>query len=110
MPHTFTDGNLVYSVDLMLAYINIFKPAPDTVDMSSINFNISRICWSNRTVAPIDVIKNPQRYKDEYKRIMDAELKYPIIVDADLNIIDGVHRYVKSLMLRKKTIKVYRLT
>jgi hypothetical protein len=54
-----------------------------------------------------DVLKNPKKYNDEYDRIIKAKLNYPIIMDTKGNIYDGVHRYIKSKMLNKKTIKVY---
>jgi ParB-like chromosome segregation protein Spo0J len=34
-------------------------------------------------------------------------MKYPIIVDSNYNILDGVHRYAKHIIENKKTINVY---
>ncbi len=81
MPSTFTDGKIVYSVDFMFAYINIFKPKSREVDITKIKFDINRICWARRTLSPMDVLRNPDKYKDEYERIINSDLKYPIIVD-----------------------------
>ena len=39
--------------------------------------------------------------------IIKYNLKYPIIMDTKGNIFDGVHRYIKSKLLNKKTIKAY---
>ena len=35
------------------------------------------------------------------------DIKYPIIIDSNYNILDGVHRYVKHIIENKKTIDVY---
>jgi hypothetical protein len=42
------------------------------------------------------------------KRIMKADLNYPIILDEDGEIIDGRHRVIKALYLGHKTIKAVR--
>ena len=40
--------------------------------------------------------------------VNDADLKYPIILDEDGEVMDGRHRIMKALMLGKKTIKAVR--
>jgi hypothetical protein len=42
------------------------------------------------------------------KSVQDAELKYPIILDEDGEIMDGRHRIMKALLMGKKTIKAVR--
>lgn len=37
-----------------------------------------------------------------------ADLKYPIILDEDSELMDGRHRIIKALLLNKKTIKAVR--
>jgi hypothetical protein len=44
------------------------------------------------------------------KMVNDADLKYPIILCEDGNIMDGRHRLAKALLLGKKTIKAVRFT
>ena len=63
--------------------------------------------WGEGDISVNDVLKNPKKYKDDYNRINNANLKYPIIMDIKGNIYDGVHRYIKSKLLNKKIIKVY---
>ncbi len=38
---------------------------------------------------------------------MNADLKYPIILDKNNTIIDGMHRLTKAYLLKKKHIKAY---
>jgi hypothetical protein len=92
----------------MFAYINLKKPEKIKLETSKLLFNLDLNCWDKNT-KPSDVIsciKN-KKYKDEVKRIMNSDLRYPIIVNSELFIIDGVHRYVKSVLSNKKTVDVY---
>ena len=59
-------------------------------------------------VRPIDVINDikNKKYEDEVKRIKKSNIRYSIIIDTNNNIIDGVHRYVKYILNKKKTINV----
>lgn len=41
MPHTTSKGKNVYSVDLIFAYINIFKPKITKINLSSINYDMN---------------------------------------------------------------------
>ena len=43
-----------------------------------------------------------------FKAINAAELKYPIILDEDGEVMDGRHRIMKALLENKKTIKAVR--
>ena len=107
MPHTASKGKNVYSVDLMFAYINIFKPKITKINVSSINYDMNLKGWGDGDTSVNDVLQNPKKYKDDYDRINKANLKYPIIMDTKGNIFDGVHRYIKAKKLNKKIIKVY---
>ena len=42
------------------------------------------------------------------KSVNDADLKYPIILDEDGEVMDGRHRLMKALLEGKKTIKAVR--
>lgn len=42
------------------------------------------------------------------KAALDADLKYPIILDEDGEIMDGRHRLMKAMLTGKKTIKAVR--
>ena len=107
MPHTTSKGKNVYSVDLMFAYINIFKPKATKINVNTIYYNMDAKGWGDGNISVNDVLNNPKKYKDDYSRINKANLKYPIIMDIKGNIFDGVHRYIKSKLLNKKSIKAY---
>lgn len=42
------------------------------------------------------------------KAVNDADLRYPIILDEDGEVMDGRHRIMKALLEGKKTIKAVR--
>ena len=62
--------------------------------------------WDN-DITPRTVIKNPQKYKNHYNRIVNANLNYPIHINKDGTITDGYHRVIRALLLGDKTIKAY---
>jgi len=110
MPQTFSDDKKIYSVDMMFAYINIFKLKYTKIKIDQLLHNLDYKGWGNPKInlfySPKQVLENPKKYKDEIKRINESNLKYPIIVYNN-NIVDGVHRLTKSCLLNKKTIKAY---
>ena len=104
----FSDEKYKYSTALMFAYINLCKPKKEKLNLDDLKFNLEYNCWANN-VRPIDVLNDMKnkKYKDEVARIKKANIKYPIILDSNYNILDGVHRYVKHIVENKKTINVY---
>ena len=104
----FSDEKYKYSVALMFAYINICKPQKTRLKIDELRFNLEYKCWCNN-IKPIDVINDikNKKYKNEVKRIQNANIKYPIIISSNYYILDGVHRYVKHIIDNKKYINVY---
>jgi hypothetical protein len=104
----YSDDKYIYSIALMFAYINLQKPKKNKLETSKLLFNLDLNCWNNNT-KPSDVISHQtdEKYKDEVKRIKESDTKYPIIVDSNLFIIDGVHRFAKSIINNNKEIDVY---
>jgi disulfide oxidoreductase YuzD len=104
----FSDDKYKYSTALMVAYLNLHNHTKSKLKLHELAFNLEHNYWENG-VRPIDVmndIKN-KKYKDEVFRIENANMNYPIIIDSNYNILDGVHRYVKHIIENKKTINVY---
>jgi hypothetical protein len=48
----------------------------------------------------------PRNILKHMKRILDADLNYPIILNADGLIMDGAHRACKAILQNLKTVKV----
>ncbi len=56
-----------------------------------------------------EIINNPEKYKKEYERTMKVDLKYPIDIMENKGrwlILDGIHRLMKSYILKMKKVKV----
>ena len=115
MVQTYSDNNKIYSVDMMFAYINIYKPKSIYIDIKHLLKTLEYKGWGNPKkniyYSPLDVIKNlkNKKYKDEIKRIENANFKYPIIMDGN-NVVDGVHRLTKAYLTNRKKLKAYVFT
>jgi len=112
MVKLYIGGKKIYSVDLMFAYVNIFKPIAIKINIQDyFDSIINKKVWGNPKkniyYSPQDVLNNPMKYKEDYERIMNAKLTYPIIITKNNVVIDGVHRIVKASYLNKKQIKAY---
>jgi hypothetical protein len=109
MPQTFSDDKNVYSVDMMFAYINLFSPKHILLNVIDLSHNLSFKGWGDKKIsyAPNEVLENPGKFKEEIKRIHNAELKYPIIVTSSGFIVDGVHRLCKSILSNRNKIKAF---
>lgn len=60
--------------------------------------------WGNlrkdRAYSANDVLKNPQKNREDFVRIKEADLKFPIIVYAGA-IVDGVHRLARCVLEKR---------
>lgn len=114
MPQSYSNGKKIYSVDMMFGYINLFKPKTERVKISDFLHVLEYKGWGdpskNEYYSPLEVLKNPKKYKNEIDRIKNADLKYPIIINNRF-IVDGVHRLCKAYLMSKKggsqTMKAY---
>jgi hypothetical protein len=110
MPQTFSDGKNIYCVDMMHAFINIFKPKITRLNVSDLVIQLEMSSWGNpldkNFYSPLDVLDNPEMYSKDMQRINRANLSYPIII-YDGDIVDGLHRLTKAKLINKKTINVY---
>lgn len=111
MVRTNTSDGKIYSVDMMIAHININKPKNVSLLVTSLIDNLEHECWGipgNSNYSPMSVLKNPKlkKHKEEMKRIDAADLSYPIIIHNGV-IIDGMHRLAKAHKSNMKKIKAH---
>jgi len=99
---TFTTDDRAYSVDMLIEITKDNKI--ETVPTDTLEWNLGEDTWG-KNISPEDVLENPKKYKDDAKRIEEAELKYPILIYKG-EVIDGYHRLAKAVKQGKKTIKV----
>ena len=110
-----SNGKKIYSIDMMIAYIDIFSPEYETITMNKMESYLNTKIWydskKNIYYSPKDVLNHPKKDTDKFlqhhmMRITNSNLKFPISIYKD-EIIDGYHRLTKSYILNKKTIKVF---
>lgn len=110
---TYHDGHAIYSVDMMLAYVNSFEHPVVTIPMEDLLPQLEQDVWgwSPQTVlAKMDA----KKYSENAERIRGADLSYPIFVTGAATkatrkhtIIDGYHRVAKAALEGKPVIKAY---
>lgn len=96
----YSDGNLSASVDVL---IKLSK------DLSIEERDVKDLVKTNHDTATKegmfeDMINKPN--KRFTKRMNEADMSYPLLVDSNDYIIDGAHRLAKAYFNEKQTIKV----
>ncbi len=108
MVHTYSDGDKIYLVDLMIAYVNIVDYPSTNIDTEDYLQHLNSKCWRRcgKKYSPMEVINDPSSYDHDMAKIKNADLKYPIII-YNGNIVDGMHRLSKAYLQRKSCLKAY---
>ncbi len=104
-----SDENNIYSVYLIISYIEKNKPKTYTFETQKFLSKLKLKDWGpiSNIYSPIDVLNNKNNYIDEYNRIINSDLKYPIVLNENHNIVDGMHRLTKAYLLNEKYIQAY---
>jgi hypothetical protein len=104
---TYSDEKNIYSVDMMMAYVNTHKLKAENFIIEDNLWQLEQPVWGD--YSPADVLKNPERkkYAENIDRMKKADLSYPIFVTSKYQIIDGYHRVLKAVHRKEKTIKAY---
>lgn len=93
------------SVDMIIAYNNLHKVPTQKISTPKIDLSFKG--WQDDkgdSYSPNDVLKNPSKYPDDYDRIVNANLKHPILL-TETFIIDGVHRITHAIINGIKSIR-----
>jgi hypothetical protein len=108
---SYADDKYIYSVDMIFVWLRRNPVKPKRVKVSELEHVLKEGRWGedpNGILAtPMDVLGNPDKYPDQAKRIHDANLRYPIIMDYRGRVVDGIHRVTKAHLEGKKTIRAY---
>lgn len=106
MPQTFSDGNVVYSVDMMIAYVNLVQPKTERLPLSSFLSWLKQPGWGDAKskYSALDVVLQPTKHEQEWKRVETADLTFPILLTPGGGIADGMHRLTKAFLRGEETI------
>jgi hypothetical protein len=104
---TYSDEKYIYSVDMMMAYVNTHKLPVQKINIKDNLWQIEQSVWGD--YSPADVLKRPtlKKYADNIQRIRESDLSYPIFMTSKHQIIDGYHRFLKAVEKGDTTIKAY---
>lgn len=101
------DGN-IYSADMLITWVNIFKPKPQKFNKSNFELLAYKV-WSDENkerVSPMDILLNPKKKSYQYHlhRIKIADLSKPILVHEKHpnSVLDGFHRLTKAYMTKSE--------
>lgn len=100
---TYADNNFIYLVDLMFMYIKTISS--EKIKINKLLPQLKIKDWGN--VSPIQVVKNKSISPNDYNRIVNADLRYPIIITKKYKVIDGMHRLAKAYLRKKKYLRAY---
>ena len=110
---TYTDGKNIYSVDMMLAYVNSFDHPVVKLPMEDLLPQLEQDVWGwspSTVLAKMDA----KKYSENAARIRGADLSYPIFVTGAATsalqrhtILDGYHRVAKASLEGKTDIQAY---
>lgn len=113
MIQLYSDSINIYSVDMMFSYIKTNKSKLPEVNIIMADFSrhLNNFSWGNpeknTKYSPMSVIKNPTSNPTEYKKIINADSSFPIIISENGNVIDGLHRLSKAYIEKKNHITAY---
>ena len=87
----------------------------EEIPLSDLAWHFEIPFWNladNYNLSPNQVISDPEKYKVEYDRTMNADLSYPIDIMENKGrwlILDGLHRLVKAKILGFDKVKVRKI-
>ena len=103
---TYNDGKHIYSVDMMLAYLNTAGHAK--VQLPTLTFlrQLTQTVWDTEPISVLEKM-DAKKYRSDAERIRKANLAYPIIVTSKHVIVDGYHRVARTYLDGIKTIDAH---
>jgi disulfide oxidoreductase YuzD len=97
----FCNGKKLYNVKKLIELTE--KLPVSKIKLNELEHQLYLNTWiaHNQRVRPIDVLeykknKSNKKLQKNYERIQNVDLKYPILLNEDLLVVDGLHRLAKS--------------
>ena len=104
---TYHDNKNIYSVDMMLAYINTHEHPITKIKIEELEPQMEENVWGDWSPVTVLEKRATKKYANDVKRIYEANLDYPIIVTAKHTIVDGYHRVAKAMLHKNKEVRAY---
>jgi disulfide oxidoreductase YuzD len=115
MPQTFRNNKALYNVVKLIEIANTIHP--QDILTSQLFPALEDKCWSDEindpqakqpNFSPLQVLKNHDKnskFKYHYEKALKSDLKFPIILDKNYIVADGMHRLLKAYILQQAKIK-----
>ena len=113
MVNIYVDDKYIYAIDLMFMYVNNNNKFVSCKIKTNKLFKVLNYpSWGKNhakpNISPMQVIQDKNVSIKQYQQIINSDLRYPIMIDGEINrIIDGFHRLSKAFILKKKYIRAY---
>ena len=100
--HTYSDGKAVWTVEeLWLAADGL------PVELMRVELFVEQLegtCWTHTGTEA-----SPNWVLEHTRRILDADMDFPIIIDKGGIVLDGIHRLCKAVLEGREFVSVQRL-
>ena len=104
---TYNDGKHIYSVDMMVAYLNTVGHPVIKLPTIALLRQLTQKVWDTEPVSVLEHM-DAKKYKSDAARIRNANMDYPIIVTGrGHTIVDGYHRVARAQMDGQTTINAH---
>ena len=111
---TYSDGKNIYSVDMMLAYLNTKGHPIEQFPVDMFGPQLEQKVWGEWSPKTVIEKMDVKKYHENSERIKKADLSYPIIITGNKttvtrthSIVDGYHRVSKAYLDGKKYINAH---
>jgi len=111
---TYTDGKNIYSVDMMLAYLNTKGHPVEKFPVNAFLSQLEQPVWGDWSPKNVLDKMDAKKYSENSERIKKADLSFPIIITGNKTsatrahtIVDGYHRISKAYLEGKKDISAH---
>jgi len=104
---TLKDGETEVDIEKLINIVNKSKTKKIKIPMSSFALMPVNGTWPDtkgnywRLIDILNYRNKNKFFKDHYKRIVNADVKYPILLDGnkeDFDVVDGFHRISKQIL------------
>ena len=94
------------------------KAEVEKISLSELEWQLDIPFWDTSkeryVLTPNEVMNNPEKYAEQYKRIMNADLNYPIDIMKNRKglweCLDGLHRVAKAKVLGMNEVEVRKIS
>ena len=104
---TYHDGKNIYSVDMMLAYLNTHGHPVVDIPLAELVPQMEKKVWGDWSPATVLAKMDVKKYAANAERIRKADLSYPIIVTGKHIIVDGYHRAAAAFLKGHTHVKAH---